>query len=376
MGSRKVRVRSRPDSPHLQLYVWDGFSAKYLTKSAGTDKPKEAERAAALWEQELAKGQGTGIVSWTQFRERFQDEYLPGYPKATKASYLRAFRSFEKHVGKPARISEITPSVLSKYKGDLAAAGLSPATIAGYLRHLLVAFGWAKELRMISEIPTIRLPRGGTGSAKRRPLTFQEVDDIATAARSLFDEQGDMIARLLWLIWFTGLRLGEARQLSWDKGPITVSLEPPYPRLIFAAGSQKSGNEEEVPITKQAAEWFLAIPDKRGLVCPIQFGKSQAGVDLLSHKISEAAKKAGVDGGAHDIRRSFATRMAKEVNPYTLQRLCRHSSITTTMRFYVSLRTADIAAQLGTVYAPVQSSPVEERKAESSDPKKPRGKSK
>lgn len=373
---RKVRVRKRPDSPQFQLYVWDGLTQKYLTRSAGTDKPKEAERAAALWEQELGKGGASGVVSWVQFRERFQDEYLSSYPRSTQDSYLKALRSFEREVGKPSRLNEITPSVLSKYKGDLIAKGLSPATVAGYLRHLLVAFGWAKELRLMAEVPTIRLPKGGAGSAKRRPLTFAEVSSIADAARELFPDQGEMIARLLWLVWFTGLRLGEARVLSWDSGPIIVSLEPPYPRLIFAAASQKSGNEEEIPITKQAAEWFRAMPDKDGLVCPIHFGKQQAGVDLLSHKISEAATKAGLSAGAHDIRRSFATRMAKEINPYSLQRLMRHSSITTTLRYYIGLKTADIAAELGTVYVAVQSKPAEETKAEKRTPKKRREKRK
>jgi hypothetical protein len=49
---------------------------------------------------------------------------------------------------------------------------------------------------------------------------------------------------------------------------------------------------------------------------------------------------------AHDMRRSFCTRWAKRVMPAVLQRLARHSHITTTLTFYVAQSAAEIAADL------------------------------
>ena len=49
---------------------------------------------------------------------------------------------------------------------------------------------------------------------------------------------------------------------------------------------------------------------------------------------------------AHDLRRAFGTRWAKKVMPAVLQRLMRHQSIGTTMKFYVGIEADDVAADL------------------------------
>ena len=77
-------------------------------------------------------------------------------------------------------------------------------------------------------------------------------------------------------------------------------------------------------------------------------------VDRVSRIISKIGKKAGVVvckeenqfATAHDLRRSFCTRWAKRVMPATLQRLARHSHISTTLTFYVAQNAADIASDL------------------------------
>ena len=69
-------------------------------------------------------------------------------------------------------------------------------------------------------------------------------------------------------------------------------------------------------------------------------------------------KKAGVvvnkaDGkfaSAHDLRRAFGTRWAKRVMPAVLKRLMRHSTVQTTMGYYVDLDAADVADQLWAGY--------------------------
>jgi len=74
--------------------------------------------------------------------------------------------------------------------------------------------------------------------------------------------------------------------------------------------------------------------------------------------ISAIGKKAGVvvnkaDGkfaSAHDLRRAFGTRWAKRVMPAILKRLMRHSTVQTTMGYYVDLESADVADQLWADY--------------------------
>ena len=63
-------------------------------------------------------------------------------------------------------------------------------------------------------------------------------------------------------------------------------------------------------------------------------------------------KKADDKGGkkkfasAHDLRRAFGTRWAKIVPPGILKELMRHSSIETTMNFYVSITATDTLAEV------------------------------
>jgi integrase len=49
---------------------------------------------------------------------------------------------------------------------------------------------------------------------------------------------------------------------------------------------------------------------------------------------------------AHDLRRAFGHRWAKRVMPAVLQKLMRHSSIQTTMQYYVSLEAENTAEVL------------------------------
>lgn len=72
---------------------------------------------------------------------------------------------------------------------------------------------------------------------------------------------------------------------------------------------------------------------------------------------------------AHDLRRAFGTRWAVQVAPAVLQKLMRHSSIETTMKYYVDLDTDDIADQLWAKFDGAHTSAhtsKEERQPESS----------
>ena len=48
----------------------------------------------------------------------------------------------------------------------------------------------------------------------------------------------------------------------------------------------------------------------------------------------------------HDLRRAFCSRWASKVMPAVLQKLARHRSVTTTLKYYVSLESDEVAASL------------------------------
>ena len=76
-------------------------------------------------------------------------------------------------------------------------------------------------------------------------------------------------------------------------------------------------------------------------------GKVGATVATIGKKAGVVVNKAdGKFASAHDLRRAFGTRWAKRVMPAVLKRLMRHSTIQTTMSYYVDLDSADVADQL------------------------------
>ena len=111
-------------------------------------------------------------------------------------------------------------------------------------------------------------------------------------------------------------------------------------------------------MTPDFAEFILQTPDqlRNGRVFKINglyTGKPMSD-KRVSRVVSDIGKKANVVvdkpknkyASAHDLRRAFGTRWAKRVAPAVLQRLMRHASIDTTMRFYVDIEAEDIADDL------------------------------
>ena len=68
--------------------------------------------------------------------------------------------------------------------------------------------------------------------------------------------------------------------------------------------------------------------------------------------ISKFGKNAGVHtvagrtATAHDFRRSFGQYWATKLKPLQLQKLMRHSTLDTTLKYYVDLPSEDLAAAM------------------------------
>lgn len=142
------------------------------------------------------------------------------------------------------------------------------------------------------------------------------------------------------------------------------------------------------PVTPDFAAWLLQTPEanKYGRVFEIRGAKpgrpmsskrvariitkigQKVGVvvNRETKKVKERININGKDTGrtrlvdteaikyasAHDLRRAFGTRWAKRVMPAVLKQLMRHSSIGTTMAYYVEIDTNEVAARLWADHAP------------------------
>jgi integrase len=356
----RVHVRQRPDRPGFQAFWNDPFTERRKTKTLKAERRKDAVKEAAVLESQLrARTEPeTSPTSWDDFRARFNDEYLPSRSKATRAAYHSALKQFEIEIGHP-DLLQINESILSQYQAALRKRDITPATVAGRLRHLKAALRWAARMRLIPRVPMVEMPRVvSTQLGKGRPLTEIEFKRFIAAIEPLHTNDPvavETLTRLSHGLWLSGLRLGEAYQLSWESPPVWLDLTGGrYPRIHWSAEGQKSRKDEITPLTPDFADWISETPkDQRmGRVFPICLNGrfcSQHRTGRLISEIGEAAKIHVGDkkfASAHDLRRSFATRWSRKVRPVTLRTIMRHSDIKTTLSYYVDIEADDVGSEL------------------------------
>lgn len=357
----RVGVRSRPDRENLQLYYTDPLTGRDVTKSAGTDNVRKAERVAAEWEAELAaKGVLEREMSWEVFRVYYEDTHLASKSPKTASLATTAMNWFEKSIGKPKRIDMISSLVIARLVTDWRERGIRETTIASYLRQLRAALGWAHKMRLIRERPVFAMPSSSARFMRGRPINIKECRVLLQTARAVRPSDWRQWVRFLRGLWYSGLRLEEAIKLSWTDPPLRVDLDGgKYPRLIIHHYGQKSRKDEVAPLAPDFATWLRRTPSERrvGRVLPIH---STWGSDRLVNapnrvgrilsEIGTTSKivvnEEGKHVSAHDMRRSFGTRWAARVKPLTLKRLMRHASIETTLRYYVEQDADDVAEEL------------------------------
>jgi integrase len=313
-------------------------------------------------------------LTWADFRERYELEVLSGQRKKTGENLAATFNAIEEHIN-PANVEAIGPQQISQFAAKLRKMGRAEPTIKRHLTCVRTLLNWAKRQRIIRQVPTIDMPKKGDSTRKTmrgRPISGEEYERIIekvpvglavknfdktlTAGKRLRIENmpTDTVEswrHLLHGLWLSGLRLGEALNLSWDDDRlIMVDFSARRPMFLIRADGQKNGNDEILPMAPEFAEFLLTTPEEKrtGFVFAphsVNYIGRRLSLDRVTRVLSRFSRAAGVKvddtGGkvkyasAHDLRRSFGERWAARVMPHILQQLMRHASITTTMEFYV-----------------------------------------
>ncbi len=376
----KVRVVEFGDRKHYQLQWTDPITSRKRTRSSGVARDEKtkaqrlklAERAANDLEKKLNENYAANVekVTWARFRERYEAEVLASFADATFSICGTAFNSLETHVN-PQRLRDVSEDRLSVYQAKLREAELSEATIRSYLSHIKAALAWAVEMKMITAVPTVKMPKRDKGGKvmKGRAITGEEFDRMIAAIPKALkikeakadddaarERKSQVVAswdRLLRGLYLSGLRLGEALDLYWDRDDkICADFSGRRPMFLIRADMEKGNQDRLLPMTPDFAEFLEATPvaDRTG---PVFAPKSRRAdkedpraMEWVSAVISEIGAKANVKvntsakgkikfASAHDLRRAFGARWSTRVMPIVLQQLMRHESIDTTLRYYV-----------------------------------------
>lgn len=352
----RVKVRDRKDDRPLQLYWSDPTTGRRKTRSAGTRDWRQAEREAAKIESRLSIGRPVGQISWDAFRARLVDEHLVTLALRSRHGFRTALNHFEKIVGHPISLSLVNASVLSQFQSELRNRNLSEQSIANYLRHVKAALGWAKRIGLIDAVPIIHIPRQAKAKrrlARARAIQAREVVNLMQAADQILgDPHAATWRQFIKGLWWSGLRMGEAIKLAWYEYPVCLDLDRSrYPQIRWLAEGQKRKRDEVMPLTPDFAAFLQKIPasQRTGKVFKLSHpGRTvtyKVAINLMTElgRLSSVKTAPDKHATAHDLRRAFGTRWAKVLPPLELKKLMRHSSIETTMAYYVDLDADDLA---------------------------------
>jgi integrase len=356
----KVHVVKYPDRDNLVMRYRDPMSGRHVQRSTGTMKRSEAIKIAAKWEAELQDGRYAkpSRMLWDDFRSYYTTNALPGLARNSRLTYETTLNAIER-LARPAKLADVTTQRVTAFVTALRSEHKSEATIARHLRRLKSTMRWANREGLLTVLPAFTMPKRAKGAKlmRGRPITGEEFDRMLDATPKVVENAAaDSWKFYIRGLWASGLRLSESLTLRWDKGQdaIVVDLSGRRPMLRIPAEAEKGNTDRLLPITPEFATLLQSVPerDRRGRVFKLLASDgTQFPVKLwdVSRMVCAIGESAGVvvderqKGGetvrkfasAHDLRRAFGQRWAAKVMPTVLRELMRHSSINTTMAYYV-----------------------------------------
>jgi integrase len=386
----KVWVMEYSGRPNYHLQWKDPVTQRRKTKATKIPRTgfarerRLAEREAHELESKLAAGEAVipSKMTWADFRARYEAEVVPGLAKRTAEKIDSVLDRFEEEIA-PQRLWDLNEKRLSAFVSKLRAGRpskhdrggdkprseervgkLAESTIAGHLAHLKAALNWAKDQKLLPQMPAFpKLKRAriskGAKVMRGRPITLEEFERMLGQVAVVVGEA----AAPLWTfylrgLWTSGLRLAESLELYWDReDKLHPVLSGRFPMLRIPADLEKGHKDRLLPIAPEFARLLETVPEaqRTGPVFKLERIDGQPGrpaVDRVSKIVSRIGTKANVlvdvkkTASAHDLRRAFGERWAARLMPAQLMELMRHESIDTTLSYYVGRNAERTAAIL------------------------------
>ena len=267
------------------------------------------------------------------------------------------------------RIERIDTQHIEQYRIERSTQSLSPNTISINLRTVRTFLKWCVEKDYIENSPftdDIKIPKYVKRTDEDIPQgeTWKSIHDFIcdginnpkSESKVIENFNDSWLNHVLFIMCKTAMRGGEVLRLKWNKDKDDQpNQRKPYSYLshdlseihIFSKGTYG-----RIPINDELKSFFVRLKEsKRGRYvftppnCERPYDKSRFG-----KKYREIMRELGyVDSEnnllytAHTIRHAVVTDLLRKgVNMYDISKLCRHSSIKTTMDIYGHLQPSDL----------------------------------
>lgn len=250
--SRGPKVILSSNNGYWQASYYDSLG-RMRKKSLGPKSSLSRRQAQALCERlavELNLTPSRADVAKAPSLCKWTDSFLalkPDLSEAARRSYRLASTKLGEHIGKDTTLDRVTAMHAAEWVASLSNAGLSPASVANYSRHVRCLFNEATRQGLLVTNPFSRVRT----QPKRIDREWHYVSR-AEFTRILSVSKNSGWSAFLALQRIAGLRRGEALKLEWSM----VDFEHRVLRLT--GGITKTGRERIVPIDPELFAVLLA----------------------------------------------------------------------------------------------------------------------
>ncbi len=332
---------------YLDIVLGFGPARKRVMFSLGTSDPKVAR---ALWEKERRRlwdryyGGSSGVPVGPVYFADLVPKYIEYCRDVRKASTWPAMKSRLDIAAKAwgdVTLSDITAAHVGVLEKHLAALPLkrSKATVNHYVALVKSFFNWSIDQGYFTGRNPMRSVKPYPVDQKRRAYSADEMRKIVDSAGKIAaapgsrDELFPHARRLVLLLYYTGMRLGEALNLRW--GNITGDI------IRLERTETKQRREKVIPITAPMRSILdeLAAGRRDEFVFPIH---QSSGATLRSTRAEDLLARIRRESGIadflfHGLRHTASTLMAANIGKgATLQDVMSvlgHSRTETTLKY-------------------------------------------
>lgn len=394
----KVWVSSGGKGRNLVLEWREPHTHQRKTKSAGTQDKREAQRLAFELEEKLRRENGilTEDPTWLAFSQKYLDAQTRKGLRPNSLQRIQDTFGLAETLMTPKRMAQINTSWVEMFVRKIeetpgSRGKRSVSTINSYIRTLRAFLNYARGEGVIEEIRKypFRGDKAERDGKPPRPLTSEEFERAISLLPRLVDGErkkakiktrtpewvaswvSDWEFFLVGLL-LSGLRLSEGLALSWDRfaesGFWVLDIGGGVYRIHIEGRHQKNGRTQDLALSVEFCELLDSVPveHRRGFVFnprpskqrPTKSGdiNTRVGEQTASKTVSRLFKKALIvvektEAGteyatAHNLRDTFASRMAARVPESVLKTMMRHQSSSTTHKHYVDIQASDIEAAI------------------------------
>jgi integrase len=259
---------------------------------------------------------------------------------------------FRFSVGKGASLTQIDTDAARKFARERLEEGLSNDTVNGSLRLLRRMLNIAREDGKLTTVPKIRMLKNG---AARKGFLGREQFD------TLISKLPDNLKPLVTLLYYCGVRLGEACQIEWNQVDLDAAL------IRLEEDQTKNDEARTIPIPDVLVQMLEKAPAKTGGVFDdtnLRKAWQKACVAAGLGTLTEVEGKSDPRYTGliiHDLRRSAIKNLMKAgVNEKVAMKISGHKTRDVFDRYHI-VDTEDVVNAMRRVQsAPVATSLVSE----------------